>query len=53
MFAMSFKFFPKDVIGCQPKKIGDRFTARLMGGVAKFEVEELRGEIIMAVLVED
>lgn len=46
--AMEIKFFAKDVIGKQPQKVGDTFSAKFMGGKRKFKVTALSHGCIMA-----
>lgn len=46
---MELKFFKKDVIGKLPKKVGDVFVARVLGGQAKFKVVEFYDVCIFAV----
>lgn len=40
---MQAKFFPHDVIGKQPTKVGDKFKARFFGEVVELEVSEWCG----------
>lgn len=47
---MEFKFFAKDVITGNAKKVGDKFTAQLMGSKGKFVVTQISGIMIFAVL---
>jgi hypothetical protein len=47
---MEIKFFAKDVIGKKPTKSGDTFKAKFMGRTATFQVTEISGPSIFAVL---
>ncbi|MBY3432578.1 hypothetical protein HFN89_00125 [Rhizobium laguerreae] len=47
---MPIKFFPKDVIGKKPKKVGDVFRAQFMGGEGKFKVSEFYGDMFFATI---
>ena len=47
---MTIKFFPRDVIGKQPKKAGDKFKALFMGTVCLFEVTEISNGCIFAIV---
>lgn len=43
------KFFPKDVIGKQPKKVGDKFVAFFMVGNIEFTVTEFGDGVFFGV----
>lgn len=45
---MEIKFFPRDVVGKKPKKVGDTFKAEFFGGVQKFVVTDYRSDAYMA-----
>jgi hypothetical protein len=51
---MPIKFFPRDIIGKQPKKSGDKFSAMFMGRKTQFIVEEIThgGACIWGVLAK-
>jgi hypothetical protein len=48
---MTIKFFKTDVIGKQPKKVGDKFTVQFMGRKARFAVTEFCSGCFFAELV--
>lgn len=50
MATLPVKFFPRDVIGKKPKKIGDKFEARFITGVQTFEVTEFGDGVFFGVL---
>lgn len=47
---MPIKFFPKDVIGPQPTKVGDKFEATFFGETCTFVVSEFHGTFFFAEL---
>ena len=49
--AMEWKFFPRDVMGMNPKKVGDVFKAEVFGAIRKFKVTLFAETWMMAVLV--
>ncbi|NTF17635.1 hypothetical protein G6L37_04430 [Agrobacterium rubi] len=48
--SMPIKFFPRDVEGKKPRKIGDKFQARFLGETGSFKVTEMHDGFFFAVL---
>ena len=47
---LPIKFFPNDVIGRKPKKVGDTFKAKFFGGRQRFKVIEYDEQMYFAVI---
>jgi hypothetical protein len=47
---LPIKFFPSDVIGRKPKKVGDTFKAKFFGGRQRFKVIEYDEHMYFAVI---
>ncbi len=47
---LPIKFFPNDVIGRKPKKVGDTFKAKFFGGQQRFTVIEYDEQMYFAVI---
>lgn len=47
---LPIKFFPNDVIGRKPKKVGDTFKAKFFGGKQRFKVIEFEEQMYFAVI---
>jgi hypothetical protein len=45
---MQMKFFPSDVIGKKPTKVGDTFKAEVFGSQSTFRVEYFNDAFYMA-----
>ena len=48
--SMPIKFFPRDVEGKKPKKVGDVFQAQFLGQTGTFKVTEMYDGFFFAVI---